>query len=127
MERYGHSGLVETLPELYQGRSAHGCGSYIKDGKKVFQSFLISFKVVDIKKYLVVGGYDDNNNNYLSSTETWSPGDSSWTSVSKLPRTVGWAEAVSYGNQIYLIGKLISLIIIITLNINNICVRRELL
>ena len=42
--------------------------------------------------------------NYLSSTETWSPGDSSWTTVSHLPRTVVWPKAVSLSNKIYLIG-----------------------
>ena len=46
MERYGHSGLVETLPGLNQGRVGHGCGSYIKDGKKVFQTFLIFLIIV---------------------------------------------------------------------------------
>ena len=108
MERYGHSGLVETLPELTQGRSAHGCGSYSKDGKKVFQSFLKNFIVLDFKKYLVVGGYARaSGSEYLSSTETWSPGDSSWTTVSPLPRTVAYTESVSLNNRIYLFGKII--------------------
>ena len=41
MERYDHSGLISTLPGLNQGRFAHGCGSYMKDDKKVFQTFII--------------------------------------------------------------------------------------
>merc|ERR1712183_840138 len=65
VERYGHNGLLETLPQLNQGRYGHGCGSYIKDGKK---------------KYLVVGGRDSLSQ-YLSSTETWSQGDSRWTTL----------------------------------------------
>ena len=103
MERYGHSGLVETLPELNKGRRGHGCGSYNKDEKKVFQTFLIFEIILDKKKYLVVGGYDGGN--ALSSTETWSPGDSTWTTVSPLPTAVGWAEAVVLNNHIYLIGE----------------------
>ena len=58
VERYSHSGLVETLPRLRQERRGHGCGSYIKDGKKVFQTFtMILLIIVDLKKYLVAGGY----------------------------------------------------------------------
>ena len=34
-ERYGHSGLLETLPALVQGRKAHGCDSYIRHGTRV--------------------------------------------------------------------------------------------
>ena len=34
-ERYGHSGLIETLPSLNVGRQGHGCSSYFKDGKQV--------------------------------------------------------------------------------------------
>ena len=94
---------METLPELNQGRYAHSCGSYSKDGKKVFQTFLIFFLIVALKKYLVVGGA--RGGNYLSSTETWSPGDSSWTTVTPLPRTVALGEAVVLNNMIYLIGK----------------------
>ena len=103
MERYGHSGLVETLPELKQRRYAHGCGSYSKDGKKVFQTFLLFFIILGLKKYLVAGGWKGGY--ALSSTETWSPGHSSWTTVSPLPRTVAYTEAVVLNNMIYLIGK----------------------
>ena len=35
VERYGHSGLKETLPDLNEPRRMHGCSSYIKDGKQV--------------------------------------------------------------------------------------------
>ena len=92
---------METIPGLKQGRYAHGCGSYIKDGKKVFQTFLIFLIIVDLKIYLVVGGY---HNGYLSTTETWAIGDLSWTTVSPLPRTVSWTGSVSLNNRIYLFG-----------------------
>ena len=95
---------METLPRLNQGRRAHGCGSYIKDGKKVFQTFLIFLIILDLKKYLVVGGF--HGPDFFSSTETWSPGDSSWTTVSlsPLPRPVTYAGSVSLNNNIYLFG-----------------------
>ena len=102
VERYGHTGLVETLPGLNQGRWGHGCGSYSKDGKKVFHTFLIFCIIVDLKTYLVVGGRYSGE---LSSTETWSPGDSSWSTVSPLPRDVAFTQAVNLNNNIYLIGK----------------------
>ena len=61
--------------------------------------------IVNSKKYLVVGGY--RGSSYFSSTETWSLGDSSWTTVSPLPRTatVCFAVAVNLNNKIYLFGK----------------------
>ena len=51
----------------------------------------------------MVGGWGGG---YLSSTETWSPGDSSWTTVSlsPLPRYVYGAGSVSLNNRIYLFG-----------------------
>ena len=104
VERYGHTGLVEPLPRLNQGRYAHGCGSYIKDGKKVFLTCLIFWTILGLKKYLVVGGYVGGVG-ALSSTEIFTPGtDSSWTTVSPLPRTVYTAGSVSLNNRIYLFG-----------------------
>ena len=94
------TGLEETLPDLRQERRGHGCGSYIKDGKKVFQTFM---------KYLVAGGYSFLGT--LFSTEIWSPGDSSWTTVSPLPRAVAYTESVSLNNRIYLFGKIIQQIV----------------
>ena len=112
VERYGHSGLVETLPEFNQGRWAHGCSSYSKDGKKVFQTFLILEIILDIKKYLVVGGYDGSE--YLSSTEIFTPGtDSSWTKVSPLSRTFSFAGSVNLNNRIYLFGDYSSILEIV--------------
>ena len=35
VERYGHSGLVETLPSHRFSRKKPGCGSYYKNGNKV--------------------------------------------------------------------------------------------
>ena len=51
-----------------------------------------------------MGGWGGGH--YLSSTERWSPGDSSWTTVSlsPLPRTVYGAGSVSLNNRIYLFG-----------------------
>lgn len=93
VERYGAFGQMETLPRLNRGRYGHGCGSYIKDGKK---------------KYLVVGGRDKLSR-YLSSTEIWSPGDSSWTTLEYSPlhvrRTAFYAGTVSLNNNIYLFGN----------------------
>ena len=66
--------------------------------------------ILDLKKYLVAGGYYYSGipviEYYLSSTETWSPGDPSWTTVSlsPLPRTVYGAGSVSLNNRIYLFG-----------------------
>ena len=33
--RYNRTGLVEHLPNLVQGRSSHGCSSFLSDGAKV--------------------------------------------------------------------------------------------
>ena len=75
----------------------------MKDGIKVKISQHSKYIILVCKKYLVVGGHDGEN--CLSSTETWSPGDSSWTIVSPLPRTAVYAKAVSMNNNIYLFGK----------------------
>ena len=57
VEQYGHSGLLSRLPELNQGRYGHGCGSYMKDGKKVFQTFLIFSHYCWLKDISGGGGY----------------------------------------------------------------------
>merc|ERR1712066_621754 len=88
VQRYGHSGLIETLPDLNYKRYAHACSSYIKDGKQVL---------------LVAGGRDSS---YLSSTEIFCPDyDSAWTVMSPLPLTRSYCEAVTLNNKIYLIGN----------------------
>ena len=61
----------------------------------------------------MVGGLNSGGS-YISSTEIWSPGDSTWTRVSPLPRTVADAGAASLKNRIYLFG--IRKSIIITMN-----------
>ena len=33
--RYNRTGLVDHLPNLLQGRSSHGCSSFLSDGAKV--------------------------------------------------------------------------------------------
>ena len=66
---------------------------------------MILLIIVDLKKYLVSGGYSYLGT--LISTETWSPGDSWWTVVSPLPRAVAYTESVSLNNRIYLFGKII--------------------
>ena len=71
-------------------------------GRRYLQTFLIFSIIQDLKIYLVVGG---RYGGYLSSTETWSPSQSSWTTVSPLPRTFAYGEAVNLHNMIYLIGK----------------------
>ena len=103
---------METLPGLNERRYAHGCGSYIKDGKKVFLTFLIFWIILGLKKYLVVGGYDGSE--YLSSTEIFTPGtDSSWTKVSPLSRTFSFAGSVNLNNRIYLFGDYSSILEIV--------------
>ena len=80
-------------------------GNVKKNRYRIFvenKTFLISLMmIIGYKIYLVVGGIGGN---YLSTTETWSPGDSSWTTVSPLPRTVAYAGAVTLDNNIFLFG-----------------------
>ena len=104
VERYGHTGLLETLPSLNEGRQAHGCGSYYtKYGKKVvIQTSILNIFDNNLQIYLVAGGYYYGK--HLSSTETWSPLELNWRTVFPLPRPVAWTEAVSLNNMIYLIG-----------------------
>jgi len=82
-------GNVEKLPDMQQTRGKHGCGMYHdKNNAKV---------------YLVAGGWDARVNE-LSSAEILVEGDTKWTFVTPLPRTLRHAASVSLDNKIFLIG-----------------------
>ena len=110
-ERYGHSGLLETLPALVQGRKAHGCDSYVRHGTRVRNDVYQSPLQPLLKVFLVVGGVNSDSK-YLSSTEIFyqekDEDNSGWSVVSPLPGPAAWAGAVSLNNKIYLFGESIS-------------------
>ena len=60
--------------------------------------------------YLVMGGRDAENE-YLSSTEQYSPGDDSWRESTALPRPMAGLRAATLGNIVYLTGDMIILIV----------------
>ena len=54
-----------------------------------------------------MGGYDGNN--FLSSTEQFSPGDSSWRESTPLPQPLKGARAAALDGYVYLTGEIITL------------------
>jgi len=85
--RYNLKGLVEHLPSLSQQRKYHGCGSYLSSGSMVL---------------IVAGGRRGDEK--LSTTEKLTIGDSYWTTVKGLPRTLAFMGSVSMDNKVFLIG-----------------------
>jgi len=88
--RYNMLGFVEDLPQLLEGRSSHGCSSYLReDGTQVF---------------LVAGGLDLD---YWerSSTEILVSGSIAWKMVSPLPWTASGLQGGTVGsNKLYMTG-----------------------
>jgi len=82
-------GNVEKLPDLQQTRGKHGCGMY-RDKN-------------DAKVYLVAGGWDAYVNK-LSSAEILVEGETKWSFITPLPRTLSHAASVSLDNKIFIIG-----------------------
>ena len=58
--------------------------------------------MLSLQVYLVVGGYDGNE--FLSSTEQYSPGDSRWRESSALPQPLKGARAAAMAGYVYLTG-----------------------
>eukprot|EP00092_Neocalanus_flemingeri_P010981 GFUD01011824.1.p1 GENE.GFUD01011824.1~~GFUD01011824.1.p1 ORF type:complete len:447 (+),score=101.01 GFUD01011824.1:59-1399(+) len=85
--RYNLQGHVENLPEMNQGRSSHGCGSYISGGTMVL---------------VVAGG--DHGGKTTSSTEKLPIGATAWTTAATLPRRLTYVPSVSMNNRVYIIG-----------------------
>jgi len=85
--RYNLKGLVEHLPSLSQQRRYHGCGSYHSSGSM---------------ELIVAGGWRGSDK--LSTTEKLTIGNSYWTTVKGLPRTLGFMGSVSMDNKVFLIG-----------------------
>jgi len=86
--RYNLEGHVENLPAMNQGRSRHGCSSYLSDGTMV----------------LIVAGGLSMNREVLSSTERMTIGSAAWTTVNALPRTLYDMASLTVGNLVYLTG-----------------------
>jgi len=92
VDRYNRQGWVENLPEMNEARTAHGCGYYHKNGKKV----------------LVVGGGYYGRYQNIYSTETLTLGSDAWTKAATVPmqslkRSYGFAS-VSLNNKVYFIA-----------------------
>jgi len=88
VERYNEKGFIEKLPNLNEGRSSHGCGSFQKDGSKV----------------LVVAGGKGGSYQDLSSTEKLTEGGGAWSIVRPLPRRMTDMASASLRNTVYLTG-----------------------
>ena len=94
VSRYSPAGYLGDLPRLNRGRSDHGCAGY-EDGEG---------RLV----LLVAGGWgwDEIEDNYLSSTETFTVGVSgSWSEVSPLPLGLINPRAAVVDNIVYLFGE----------------------
>ena len=57
--------------------------------------------------YLVMGGFGSK---FLSSTEQYTPGDTSWTESTALPRPLWGLKATSLDNKIFITGEMMIII-----------------
>ena len=90
VSRYDVTGWLESLPEMLQFRNWHGCGSYQTEGGGM--------------KLLVAGGWDIPNFSFLSSVETLTIGDSTWSFAPALPRALAYVVGASVDNKILMVG-----------------------
>ena len=61
---------------------------------------------------MVMGGNDDDNN-FLSSTETLQLGEDAWRESTALPRPLAGLRAATLDNIIYITGEMIMLISVV--------------
>ena len=73
---------------------------YLQTWFSVFVNFSFAIQV-----FLVTGGYNWYDDEYLSSTEVLKDGDSSWTTVGNLPKAVDGIRGVSFNNRIIMTGE----------------------
>ena len=59
---------------------------------------------------MVTGGKDTDGNR-LSSTETYSPGDTRWRQSTPLPQRLFSPRAATLGNTVYITGEIIVVIV----------------
>jgi len=86
---YNESGYVHELPMLNEGKTRHGCGSYVNDEKKIV--------------LIVAGGWFRSSS--LSSTEMLVYDDAkAWTWGKPLPSPRYNPRGVSVGNRFLLTG-----------------------
>jgi len=88
VDRYNKEGFVENLPSMIESRTAHGCGYFNRDGKKVL---------------VVGGGYEGKTSRKKSSTEIFTLGSTAWTTAAPLPQAIFAFASVSINDKIYFI------------------------
>jgi len=88
VDRYNKEGFVENLPSMIESRTAHGCGYFNRDGKKVL---------------VVGGGYEGKTSRKKSSTEIFTLGSIAWTTAAPLPQAIFAFASVSINDKIYFI------------------------
>lgn len=89
----GASGLsaTEHLPDLYDGRMFHACGTYSYEGKT---------------KLIVAGGLDEMGEK-MGTTETFSEGDANWVESGNLLAPAAFLKGGTIGNTFYVVGGLV--------------------
>ena len=90
VQRYDKDGFVETLPDMNEARFHHGCSSYLRDDKKV---------------YIVTGGRPSAQEDFISSTEVLTEGNTEWRLTGNLPAGLFVGRMATLDNRVFFLGR----------------------
>ena len=90
VQRYDEDGFVETLPELNMGRFHHGCSTYLQDDKKV---------------YIVTGGRPSAQEEFTSTTEILTEGNTKWRLTGHLPAGLFVGRMTTLDSRVFFFGN----------------------
>ena len=91
VQRYDKDGFVDTLPDMNEARFHHGCSSYLRDDKKV---------------YIVTGGRPSAQEDFISSTEVLTEGNTEWRHTGNLPVGLFAGRMATLDNRVFYLGRL---------------------
>ena len=85
VSEYSETGFTRDLPQLLQGRNNHGCSYFENEEGTKVDIDSNSCGVIIFQTFLVTGGYNDDNNGFLSSTELLVETSAAWILTGELP------------------------------------------
>lgn len=94
VDRYNKEGYLQSLPEMSEARAEHGCGYFIREGKKV----LVVAGGYATRKYRPGTAYIDPQ---FDSTEMLVLGTDAWVKAAPLPKKLRTLSYVSLNNKIF--------------------------
>ena len=105
VSEYSETGFTRDLPQLLQGRGNHGCSYFENEEGTKVDIDSNSCGVIIFQTFLVTGGYNDDNDGFLSSTELLVETSAAWILTGELPTPRDGLRGANIDQRVLMTGN----------------------